>query len=250
MLNQTPPKSDPNWQQEAFKDLFREGFEDRAVELVIKGYRRMCKEGLYNFLWDEERFSAVLVGCIDKSCQMFARLTHQVWDVQREHYKDNEQIQKGERNPRAVPRIDIVIFNWSRIGAKKRRFSFECKLLDDQDANLIRLYIREGLIDRYLNGEKDYSAGLPWGGMIGYIRRGNHDIIATKLNSQIDRQLNPLIGHLDLYKLIADFDAIYRSKHQHPNQTKILTIMHLLLTFRSQISIKVEDVSQNIFSSE
>lgn len=241
---------EPIRQPSTFKSSFREGFEDRAVELVIRGYRRMCKDSLFNIMWDEETFSAVLVGCIDKYCQKFARLTHQVWHVQREYYKDNEQILRGEGNPRSVPRIDIVVFNWARIGAKNRRFPFECKLLDDQDADLIRLYIQEGLINRYLNEEKDYSAGLPWGGMIGYIRQGNHDILAAKLNNQIDRQLNSLAGHLSIHKLVADFEAIYRSQHQRSNQTDILTIIHLLLAFRSHTSKIAEDVSQNTSISE
>lgn len=248
MLNFPPAIPEPTEKPITFKSLLREGFEDRTIELVIRGYWRMCKEDSINIMWDEETFSAVLVGCIDRCCQNFARLTHQVWDVQREYYKDNERILRGEGNPRAVPRIDIVVSNWVRIDAKKRRFPFECKLLDDQNADLIRLYIQNGLIDRFLNEEKDYSAGLPWGGMIGYIRQGNHDTIAAKLNVQIDRQLNSLAGHLNLHKLVADSDAIYKSKHQRPNHTEILTVIHLLLTFRSGIRKNAENVLQNTSS--
>lgn len=233
MLNFPSAIPEPTEQLSTFKSLLREGFEDRAIELVIKGYWKMCKEDHINIMWDEETFSAVLVGCIERTCQGFARLTHQVWDVQREYYKDDERIQRGEGNPRAVPRIDIIVSNWAKIGAKKRRFPFECKLLDDQNADLIRLYIKDGLIDRYLNEEKDYSAGLPWGGMIGYIRQGNHGTIVTKLNAQIDRQLNSLAGHLNLHKFFADFDAIYKSRHQRPNHAEMLTVIHLLLSFRS-----------------
>src|SRR5579875_599594 len=107
-----------------FKSSLREGFTDRVLELVVKGYIAMCKEGYFDRTWDEEKFSAVLVGCIENFCPKFAKLTYQVWHVQREHYKDNAQIRKGEGNPRAVPRIDIVIFNWTRIGARVRKFPF------------------------------------------------------------------------------------------------------------------------------
>ncbi len=142
MLNFPPAIPEPTEQLSTFKSLLREGFEDRAIELVIRGYWRMCKENRTNIMWDEETFSAVLVGCIDRYCQKFARLTHQVWDVQREYNKDDERIRRGEGNPRAVPRIDIVVFNWARIDAKKRRFPFECKLLDDQNADLKRIYYK------------------------------------------------------------------------------------------------------------
>lgn len=219
-----------------FKSSLREGFTDRVIELIFRGYDKMCKERHLDIDWDEETFSTVLVGCIDICCQNFASLTHQVWHVEREHFKDSEQLRRGEGNPRAVPRIDIVIFNWARIGTQKRRFPFECKLLDAEDSELIRLYIQKGLIDRYLNQEKDYADGLSWGGMIGYIRQGHHSIVVSKLNKQIDRQLNTTESHLTLYKLITDADAIYKSQHQYPKQTDILTIMHLLLTFHIHLA--------------
>ena len=66
------------------------------------------------------------------------------------------------------------------------------------DTKLIKFYIKNGLIDRYLNQKKDYAAGQPWGGMIGYILQGSHTTIVDKLNEQIDKQLKRPTEHLHI----------------------------------------------------
>jgi hypothetical protein len=221
-------------QSNKFQIALRAGFTARAKELVLLGYRNIHAERCYQSGWGEETFSVQLYKHIDHLCPVFSRTTHQQWDVKREYYKDTPETLSGEHHPREAPRIDIALFNWSRLGAPKRIFPFECKLLDD-NAEHIRLYIKDGLIDRYLNPAKDYADGKSWGGMIGYIRLGHHADIVEKLNQQIDRQLSAQIEHLKLIReatsLETMLEAVYESQHARPVATNTLTITHLLLHF-------------------
>lgn len=209
----------------------RAGLEYRVLELIIKSYKKICAEGIYPDKEAEERFSAILKDQIENYCPEFSRLTGQNWDVVREYYHDTEQVRRGQADPRKVPRIDIVISTWMAIGERKIKFPFECKLLAENKNELIRLYVKEGIIDRYLT-EKDYSSEQPLGGMIGYILRGKHEAIVTKLNEQMDLLLNRSTDHLRIHSPIAQYEAIYRSLHQHPKLNGVLVITHLLLSFQ------------------
>lgn len=213
----------------------RAGLEYRVLELIIKAYNKICEECLYPAKEEEERFSAILKNQIEKLCPEYGRLTGQIWDVVREYYHDSEESLQGQADPRRVPRIDIVISTWIAIGTGKIKFPFECKLLADNRSRLIKLYVKEGILDRYLT-EKDYSSAQPSGGMIGYILHGTYEVIATKLNKQIDNILNGTIDHLQIQQPIEQFNAIYRSLHQHPKVNGTLTITHLFLTYPKPIS--------------
>ena len=208
----------------------RAGLEYHVLELIIKSYNKICEEGIYPSKELEERFSAILKDQIEKYCPVYARLTGQIWDVVREYYHDTEDVRKGQADPRKVPRIDIVISTWLALGGNKIKFPFECKLLTENKTTLIKLYIKEGIKDRYLT-EKDYSSAQSSGGMIGYILKGTHEAIAIKLNEQIDKLLNRPTDHLQIQQPIEQFEAIYRSLHQRPQLGGTLIITHLLLTF-------------------
>lgn len=210
----------------------RAGLEYRVLELIIKSYKKICAEGIYPDKKVEERYSAILIDHIENYCPEYSRLTGQTWDVIREYYHDTEQVRKGQADPRKVPRIDIVISTWIAIGEQKIKFPFECKLLSDNKNELIKLYVKEGIIDRYLT-EKDYSSAQPSSGMIGYILQGKHEAIVTKLNEQIDSLLNRSTDHLRIQLPVAQFEAIYRSQHQHPKLDGVLVITHLLLSFQN-----------------
>jgi len=207
--------------------------EPRVLALVVQAYKKMYEEKCYPLKEHEPWFSAILFGYMEELCQEYENITGHPWQVTREYFNDNKQILKGEKDPNAAPRIDIVIACW-RLGHKRIRFPFESKKIMENDADLIRLYIKEGLIDRYLNSAKDYSTGRPWGGMIGYILQGSSNTIIEKLNKQIDRQRGITTEYLTLDKPIGDFEAIYKSRHQRSVETDILTITHLFLLFLSE----------------
>ncbi len=209
------------------------GLVYRTLELVIKGYKTMSEGKNFQVKWKENKFSAVLAASIRSHCRELSKRTHQSWSVIREAYHDDENITNGESDPDTAPRIDIVIQSWDA-NYEEIRFPFECKRIADDKPNLIRFYIEKGLIDRYLT-KKDYSAGLPWGGMIGYILHGDHSTIALKLNKQIDRQRGLPTEYLTIQKPIAQFKAIYSSSHVHPERSQSLIILHLLLPFSDMI---------------
>ncbi len=147
----------------SLSDQLRAGLEYRVIELVTIGYKKMRENGRYNVDWKENKFTAVLRGYIDKQCREFSRRVSQQWAIDREHYHDNEDVIEGEADADAVPRIDIVVLTW--LNYEKLVFPFECKLIAEDDSTLIRLYIKKGLIERYLT-EKNYASGASWGGMI------------------------------------------------------------------------------------
>ena len=236
MLESKPGDAQILAQEDNLIDDLRRGtqyrYEQFVLQLIISSYRNMYGMILYDLTWKENTFSAVLTSHLKKQRQDFARQTRQHLHIGREVYNDDELISSGKADPDKATRIDIVIYTW-RADYEEVRFPFECKLLDSDASHLIRLYIKKGLIDRYLT-EKDYARGTTWGGMIGFILKGEHAEIVYKLNSQIDRQLNPL-HHLSPHQPIDQFDAIYTSKHPSKVQGEPLIITHLFLAFRSNV---------------
>lgn len=214
-----------------FGEQLREGYDYRVIELVIglviQGYRSMCEENCYPDVDEEERFSAILTDHIEQYCPVYSSSTRQQWDVRREHPLDDERVRRGQANPRKVPRIDIIIVRWAARGKSKNIYPFECKRLDESDATLIRLYVQEGLQDRYLTKGKNYADQQLWGGMIGYVLRGSHETIVTKLNEQIKVHLGERSQSLQRHSPIGDFGSIYISEHQHPAGIGLLSITHL-----------------------
>jgi|SRR5579872_1485881 len=202
-----------------------------VLKLMITAYRKVCEEKRYPIKRHEEWFSAILKGCIEEMCLEYSIATGHHWHVTREDLNDNEQIRMGQADPRNAPRIDITITCWRGLGGNRTKFPFENKRIIDNDTELIKAYIKDGLIDRYLNQQKDYSAGQPWGGMIGYILQGLHTTIADKLNEQIDAQLKSPTERICIDHPIEGFEPVYKSQHQHPDGIGILTIKHLFLTF-------------------
>jgi hypothetical protein len=231
-------------------DDLRIGREQRLehyiLQFLVTSYRNMYEKVRYDALWKENTFSAVLTNYLRKSRTDLCRQTHQNWHVEREGYNDDELICSGQADPDTSTRIDIVIYTWD-LDNEEIRFPFECKLLDEDNSTLIRRYIENGLIDRYLT-EKDYSKGSSWGGMMGYIRRGKHNAIVVKLNKQIERQLNSANDYLNIYQPVDRFEAIYKSHHQRPNRTTSLIVTHLFLTFRSQAEESAEHEIDQIHS--
>ena len=207
--------------------------EPLVLALIINAYKRVRDNKVYPLKEHEVWFSTTLVPYMEELCSEYENITGQPWSVTREHVHDDEQMRKGEKNPNAATRIDVVITTW-KLGRQKTKFPFECKRISENDTDLVRLYIEEGLIDRYLNKAKDYAVGQSWGGMIGYILQGSLDTIIDKLNKQVKRQRENISEYLILDKPIENFEAIYKSRHQHLDEADVLTITHIFLPFPSQ----------------
>lgn len=238
MLESQPSDDQLVAQEGPIPDDIRNGLEYRVLEFVILAYKKMYQQHHYTPEWKENTFSAVLTGCLQKHRRNFARQTRRDWHIAREVYNDDEPISSGEADPDKASRIDIVLFTWE--DHEEIKFPFECKLVDEDDSALIRLYIKKGLIDRYLT-EKNYSGNSSWGGMVGYILQGRHDAIVAKLNYQIDRQIGCSTDHLQIQDPIAEFEAIYKSQHQRSNHPDPLTITHLFLRFQARINNVIQN---------
>lgn len=223
------PSQEENLLDGIDENLYR-SFEPLALRLIIRAYQRMKEKPEKR---NEEWFSAILKRHIKEICSSYALETGIQWEVIREEPHDDELISMGKRDPRKAGRIDIVVICWPKLG-KRAAFPFESKKIAEDDNNLIKLYIEEGLVDRYLNIAKDYASGQSWGGMIGYILQGSHINIVDKLNMQVDKQLGNPAEYLLLDKPIDDFDLIYKSQHKHPSIDAMLTITHILLYFLAE----------------
>ncbi len=203
----------------------QKGLTIRAVELVLEGFARLGDRNKFIRL-HENSITAALRGKIIKQCPQYGRKTKQVWEVVREYYNDDELIESGERDANSAPRIDIVITTWTP-DFEPIRFPFECKLLAD-NSTLIRLYVRKGIQERYLQKDKDYSNNSNWGAMIGYVIQGNHASIAPKINKQIRKQLRT--KEELLLNGCSDSVARYLSIHKRDWIDRQIEVIHLFLS--------------------
>lgn len=226
------PTSSANENEEVIEglaDQIRAGLEYRVLELIITAYNKMHDDKPHNPQWKENKFTAVLKNYVKKDCQRFSKLTRQSWYIIREYYHDSEGVTSGDDDPDKSPRIDIIIVTWTA-EYEEIKFPFECKLLDENNSDLIRLYVKKGLIDRYLT-EKDYADKSFWGGMIGYILTGDPDNIVNKINLQIEKQLADPNAYLRNLQPVNKLTTIYFSLHQRSELVKSLRITHLLFSF-------------------
>lgn len=107
-------------------------------------------------------------------------------------------------------------------------FGAECKLLDEACAKHLRAYLDDtNGIGRFIKGK--YAARTGAGAMVGYVRRGDCDVVAKDVacamreldDSPMLRQSPPL----------PEFDPIYESEHRRSVGVSPFLCHHLLLAF-------------------
>lgn len=229
--NKTKTNNTPS---SSLKNAFSQGYslqlQGLTIELMVLAYNQMYNAGHYKKNTIENQYTAQLVGYMELNRPQFERITRNVWHIEREHQHDPDDVILGNTNPNEAKRIDIVVYSW-KPGKSKFRYALEAKRIAENDNDLIEYYITKGLLDRFLNHQKNYSNNDPYGGMIGFVIQGSHSSIVTYLNNEINS--HPTIKNeiLTPAKPILGFSSIYESTHTGPITGTPLRITHLMMKF-------------------
>ena len=107
-------------------------------------------------------------------------------------------------------------------------FGVECKLLDQECATHLNNYLdnKEG-IGRFLSGK--YSAHTGTGSMVGYVRRGDCNVVAKAVAFGV-KQLVSNTGFKKSHPL-PDFEQLYESEHDRQIGVSPFLCYHLFFAF-------------------
>lgn len=136
------------------------------------------------------------------------------------HEKSHGKRKKGRGK---TPTIDFCFrHKWDR----NSYFGAECKLLEENNSELYKLYVDEG-VNRYLSGK--YGEKCSVGSMIGYIIIGNTAEIINKVKIRVDKLSN--ISNIKKFDSINGFTDHYKSVHGRKVGNSPFHIHHLFFSF-------------------
>jgi len=136
------------------------------------------------------------------------------------HEKSHGKRKKGRGK---TPTIDFCFrHKWDR----NSYFGAECKLLEENNSELYKLYVDEG-VNRYLSGK--YGEKCSVGSMIGYIIIGNTAKIINEVKIKVDELSN--ISNMKKSDSINGFTDHYRSVHGRKVGNTPFRIHHLFFSF-------------------
>ena len=121
-----------------------------------------------------------------------------------------------------TPTIDFCFRTWD----SNSYFGVECKLLKENNSELYKLYVDEG-VNRYLSGR--YSEKCSAGSMVGYIIIGNTAEIINKVKIRVDKL--PNISTMKKSEPINCFNEHYKSVHERDAGNTPFHIHHLFFSF-------------------
>lgn len=202
-------------------------FEQACLWLLTEAFKLMKQDALYDLSWKETRFSAHLVGYMQK----IRKHEDLRLRIDPESYLYRKEILESLEDPDAAPRIDIKISGgWVY---EDIYYGIEGKILVETDwrtrraSNLRARYIDTG-IDNFVNGR--YSPEVPRGCVVGYVVQGTAFNIGQKINDLlIYRGRND--ERLENRHAINTCPNCYRSMHTRVTDKKKLELCHIHLTF-------------------
>jgi len=121
-----------------------------------------------------------------------------------------------------TPTIDFCFRTWD----PNSYFGAECKLLKENNSELYKLYVDEG-VNRYLSGK--YGEKCSVGSMIGYIIIGNTAESINKVKIRVDKL--PNISNMKKSDSINGFTNHYKSVHGRKVGNTPFHIHHLFFSF-------------------
>lgn len=189
---------------------FRNAFEQKCFRLIIEGYQTSLTEKVIQLDWNENDISQELFEKVDNNT---VRLKWNI-SVSREFYLNKNQ-EKSKGFADKLPRID---FRLTSIFAKQEfKYYCEAKRLKQNDSNLKREYIKEG-INRFV------SKKYPMGCMLGYLLEGKTDETVKGINSLLvkDKRKTEVLN-LKSNKLLKTY---FESNHKN-----IDVLKHLIFDF-------------------
>ena len=194
---------------------------------MTEAFKRMKQEKRYELTWEETRFSACLVGYMQK-------IRHEedmALRIDPESHLYREEMLKGTEDPDTAPRIDIKISGgWVH---EDEYYGIEGKILVEKDwrtrddSYLRRRYIATG-IDNFVNGR--YSDKIGLGCMVGYVVQGSASEIASKINNLLIRDGRNKEKLMNPHSINGCSDCC-QSKHIRTTDNKQIELHHIFLTF-------------------
>ena len=202
-------------------------FEQACLWLLTEAFKRMKQDAIYNPIWKETRFSAHLVGYMQKiRKQEDLRLR-----IDPESYLYREEILQGLEDPDAAPRIDIKISGgWVY---EDIYYGIEGKILVETDWQTRReyglraRYIDTG-IDNFVNGR--YSPEVPRGCVVGYVVQGDTFNIGQRINDLLLHRGRNDESLKNRHSINSCSDC-YQSVHIRTADKKKLELYHVHLSF-------------------
>ena len=200
------------------------GFENMVVSVLISSYYDMISAGNYERDWHEVRFSAALIGYMQKTRDK--KKLDLLIDP--EQYLYNDDILNGINDPSKAPRIDIRTHqNWMK---EDVFYPIEGKVLVEKNwktrnaSSLRKRYISTG-IENFTNGK--YGAK---GVIAGFVVEGNPKAIVKQINELMQTQgYSP--GCCMLNAPFNGYDNHYKSIH---NCKCYVELRHILFDFTLQ----------------
>lgn len=129
-------------------------------------------------------------------------------------------------------RIDIkIIYSFD----EREYFGMECKKINSGDQDLAKKYVLDGIM-RFVTGK--YGRGHHWGAMLGFVLGGNEvsnwNLIHTQLKTF--RKRTRMKGRSAVHRTWPSLPRLYRTHHQQYGQTHYLALIHLFLSFSTEVS--------------
>lgn len=189
---------------------FRNAFEQKCFRLIIEAYQTSLTEKVIQLDWNENDISQELFEKVDNNT---VRLKWNI-SVSREFYLNKNQ-EKSKGFADKLPRIDFRLTNI--FAEQEFKYYCEAKRLKQNDSNLKREYIKEG-INRFV------SKKYPMGCMLGYLLEGKTDETIKGINSLLEKdKRNTETLNIKSNKL---HKTCYESNH-----SVIGTLKHIIFDF-------------------
>jgi hypothetical protein len=202
-------------------------FEQACLWIMTEAFKRMKREKRYDLTWKETRFSACLLGYMQKIRQQNdIRLR-----IDPESHLYRGEILKGIEDPDTASRIDIKISGgWVK---EDVYYGIEGKILVEKDwrtrdaSYLRRRYVATGT-DNFVTGQ--YSDKMDRGCMAGYVVQGSASEIASKINNLLIRDGRNKEKMMNRHSINGCSDC-YQSKHLRTTDNEGIELHHIFLTF-------------------
>jgi hypothetical protein len=202
-------------------------FEQACLWVLTEAFKLMRREKPYDLEWKETRFSAHLIGYMQK----IRDREDLGLRIDPEGYLYRKEILEGLEDPDTAPRIDIKISGgWVY---EDIYYGIEGKILVEKnwrtrrEYDLRARYIDTG-IDNFVRGR--YSPGVSRGCVVGYVVYGSAPKIAFKINDLLiyrERKSECLTSH----HVINGCPDCYQSAHTRTTDKKRIGLYHIHLTF-------------------
>ena len=203
-------------------------FVTMCLHILIEAFVLMKQDGRFELNWKETRFSAALIGYMDRVQRDEDLLVR----IEPESSQYGQGILDGVDDPDTAPRIDIKLSgNWS---SRDVYFGIEAKILVEKAwgtrraGKLTNRYVETG-IDNFVSGR--YSPIVAFGCVAGYVVHGIADNIASQINARL-KKLGRTSETLRDRRTIGICPDVYRSEHKRQTTDGAhIELNHVLLTF-------------------